>query len=192
MPADRLPVVVGVDGSEGSLNALRWAAAEAAAHHAPLLIVQVLDPRARRRAPYAQAAAWDVEGSDDTAAADGLIERHLLDTHAVESVRRVFEVGIPAEVLLKHALDARMLVLGYAEHRYSQGADPFHDGPALGAIARACIERCTCPVVLVPTPVWHSDAPTPQRAPATSSVKRTPVEGARTLYPRFRATPVSR
>ena len=192
MPADRLPVVVGVDGSEGSLNALRWAAAEAAAHHAPLLIVQVLDPRARRRAPYAQAAAWDAEGSDDTAAADGLIERHLLDTHAVESVRRVFEVGIPAEVLLEYAVDARMLVLGHVAHRYSRGADPFHDGPALGAIARACVAHACCPVVVVPASTQHAQAPTPQRVPAASSVARTPVEGARTLYPRFRATPVSR
>ena len=192
MFADRLPVVVGVDGSDGSLAALRWAAAEAVTLHAPLRVVQVLDPRARRRAPYAQAAAWDADATDTTAEADRLIERYLLDMHAVDCVRRVFEIGAPAEILLKHAADARMLVLGHAERRHDRDAEPCYEGPALGAVARACVAHSTCPVVVVPPSTRPTEVPGVRRAPAASTVEHAPVEGVRTLYPRFRATPVRR
>jgi len=191
MSADRLPVVVGVDGSDGSLTALRWAAAEAVALRAPLRVVHVLDPRARR-APYAQAAAWDADATDSTAEADRLIERYLLDMHAVDCVRRVFEIGAPAEILLKHAADARMLVLGHTERQRDPGAEPPREGPALGPIARACVAHSTCPVVVVPPSTQPAETPGVRSVPAASTVGHTPVEGARTLYPRFRATPVRR
>jgi nucleotide-binding universal stress UspA family protein len=38
------PVVVGVDGSESSEQAVRWAAREAARRKAPLRVVQAVDP----------------------------------------------------------------------------------------------------------------------------------------------------
>ena len=191
MSGDWFPIVVGVDGTDGSLAALRWAVCEAAAHRSPLRVVQVLDPRACRRAPYAQAVAWDADATDNTAAADRLIERYLLDMHAIDCVRRVFEVGNPAGVLLKHSADARMLVLAHAARPRRRPDEPFHDGPALGSIARACVAQASCPVVVVPSAAQGSEQ-SPRRVPAASSVAHTPVEGARTIYPRFRATPVRR
>src|SRR5581483_11299762 len=53
MRSGAAPIVVGLDGSEASMAALRWAAEEAAAHGAPLIAVHVIDPRAHRFAPYA-------------------------------------------------------------------------------------------------------------------------------------------
>jgi nucleotide-binding universal stress UspA family protein len=189
MSGDRLPVVVGVDGSDGALAALRWAAAEAVAHRVPLRVVQVLDPRARRLAPYARVVARDTDLADHTAEADRLIENHLLGVHADDCVRRVFEIGSPAEVLLKHAANARMLVLGHAVRRRGRDEEPFQDGPALGGVARACVAHATCPVVVVAIPPQRPDVPEPRRVPAASKVTHAPVEGARALYPRMRVSP---
>jgi nucleotide-binding universal stress UspA family protein len=189
MSGDRLPVVVGVDGSDGALAALRWAVAEAVAHRAPLRVVQVLDPRACRRAPYARVAARDTDLADYTAEADRLIEHHLLDAHADDCVRRVFEIGSPAEVLLKHAARARILVLGHVTRRRRRSGEPYQDGPALGGVARACVARSTCPVVIVAIPPQRADVPEPRRVPAASEMTRTPVASARALDPRTGGSP---
>lgn len=192
MLADRSPaIVVGVDGAEGSVAALSWAVTEAAVHGAPLRIVHVLDPRARR-APYARPHAEIVDLTDRTAVAEELIDRAVVQAHAPDGVRRVFEIGNPAEVLLRAAEGARMLVLGHTPRRPRRDGESHHDGPALGPTARACVTRATCPVVVVPVPQRLLDAIVLEQTPAAATEAPTPVEGARTLYPHYRATPVRR
>ena len=145
-PADRYPIVVGVDGSPASLAALRWAVRDAAAHAAPLWVVHVLDPR-ERRAPYARPATRDEEPTDAVAIAEELIERD-----APAPVRRIFEVGPPARMLLRHCTQARMLVLGHDHGHRRSDAMCAPELPALGPTARACMRGAPCPVIVVPLP----------------------------------------
>lgn len=177
------PIVVGVDNSAASLAALRWAAAEAAAHGVPLVALHVHDPRNRQRAAYAQFTVRDTDPNTQSAEIEDMIERGV--TSAVE---RVFEVGVPSEILVQHAAGARMLVLGYAEQHRRHDGEPFRYEPALGTVARACVARATCPVVVVPIPVQVSAPVDSERAPSRVSE---PV-GARALYPRVCATSVIR
>lgn len=188
MPRESAPVVVGVDGSEASLAALRWAAGEAAAHGAPLIAVHVLDPRERAFAPYATPDGPDADSRDGVASAE-----QLLCDNGIDDVRSVFEIGNPGQVLVRSTIGARMLVLGHADHHHRrEGAAP-HDGPALGTIARACVAHATCPVVVVPLPerlcVRRPAEPEPRRIPAAQCV---PPVGGRAIYPAFQRVPIGR
>ena len=184
-------VVVGVDGTEGSLAALQWAVAEAAAHRAPLCVVHVLDPRVGRRAPYARPRSEAAPLGAQTAEAADLLARAIVQTHAPADIRRVFEIGNPAEALIAAAQGARMLVLGHTPRRLRAPDEPYQ-GPALGSIARACVLHAGCPVVVVPAPERRQDSLVPQGSPTAATAVPEPVEGVRTLYPRYRATPVRR
>ncbi len=185
------PVVVGLDGSSASLAALHWAAAEAAAHGAPLVAVCVSDPRPRRIAPYAGVGNVQSDAADTIAA----VHRMIAES-GIESVRRVFEVGIPSQVLVRVSLGARMLVLGHADHhRYRDNEAPPHaHAAALGSIARACVARATCPVVIVPIPARRpareAVAPEPRRVPAAVT-QGTPVHGSRAIYPKLQPVPIA-
>jgi nucleotide-binding universal stress UspA family protein len=178
---DPAPIVVGVDGGAASLAALRWAAAEAAAHGVQLVALHVHDPRNRRRAAYVQAGSRDVDPDDRLDAIERLIESTL-----TASVERLFEVGVPSEVLVRRAAGARMLVLGQAEQHRRHDGEPFRHEPALGAVARACVARAVCPVVVVSIPAQSSVPagadPAPSRIPELA--------GSRAIYPRVRATSV--
>jgi nucleotide-binding universal stress UspA family protein len=180
---DPAPIVVGIDGSAASLAALRWAVAEAAAHGALIVALHVHDPRNSRRAASVQAADRDVDPDDRLDAIEQLIEGGLM-----APVERVFEVGVPSEILVRRAAGARMLVLGQAEQHRRHDGEPFRHEPALGPVARACVARAVCPVVVVSIPVERpapADAdPAPHRIPE--------LVGSRAIYPRVRATSVVR
>jgi len=172
------PIVVGFDGSAASLAALRWAADEAAAHGAPLVALHVHDPRNRQRAAYAQA----VDAGARAAEIEELIEHCL--TSPVSPVERFFEVGVPSEILVGRAAGARMLVLGHSEQHRRHDGEAFRHEPALGTVARACVARATCPVVVVPIPAQRSAS-----AEADSAPRQIPeLVGGRAIYPRVRAT----
>ncbi|HEU5426635.1 MAG TPA: universal stress protein [Actinocrinis sp.] len=174
------PIVVGLDGSSASLAALQWAAGEAAAHGAPLVAVYVSDPRSRRFAPYAAAEPAQPLVPDATDAV-----RQMLSESGIEGVRRVFEVGIPSQVLVRVAIGARMLVLGHADHHRQRDKEAPSRAPALGSIARACVARATCPVVIVPIPSRRlarvAVEPESRRVPIAQGA---PVIGGRTIYPK--------
>jgi nucleotide-binding universal stress UspA family protein len=107
------PVVVGLDGTEASAAALTWAVAEAAAHHAPLVVVHVLDPRCST-AVYSRTGA-DAPGEQDDAS---VRVKELIDRADVGPVEQVFEIGVPGRVLVRFTREARLLVLGHAaDHR---------------------------------------------------------------------------
>lgn len=134
--------VVGVDGSEGSARALRWAVQEA--HHRGGTVQAVM--------------AYDWAGSTEAALLAGLGpegERlHAEDVlaGAIAPVRLEFpRVPIATEVLLGNAAqklteaarDADQLVVG------SHGHGRLHHA-VLGSVSEACIRLATCPVVVIP------------------------------------------
>ena len=155
VPAVPVPaVVVGVDGTAASAAALSWAAAEAQAHQAPLTVVYVLDPRGRN-------AVYSPSGPEHRGVADETFRqiKELVEKTSVAAVEQVFEVGIPARVLVRVAGEARLLVIGHSIENHRPGIGEHQRGPELGSVARACVARAACPVVVVPLPLVTRPAP---------------------------------
>lgn len=142
-------IVVGVDGSEGSLEALRWATDEARLRGAKLVAVHAWS------APYAPAmpgigepAALPVDRTVVQQAADEALEASLREAgvppEGIELERAVVEDS-PAYALLDRAEDADLLVVGSRGHGRIAGA-------LLGSISQQVAQHAPCPVVIVRAP----------------------------------------
>jgi nucleotide-binding universal stress UspA family protein len=138
-------IVVGVDGSAESVAALRWACREASLRAAEVLAVLALESACHQVASYAVPAPRHPSGS--WGAARNVLRRSVTEAIGLYpgvSVRTEIAEGLAARVLLDHACDADMLVLG----RTSHGLDPYR---AAGPVIRACLRVSACPVVIVGT-----------------------------------------
>ena len=137
-------IVVGVDGSTASEQALRWACREARLRGAHVHAVRAWEPSGGHVASYAWPgrvpSQTDPSGSDIAAARDDL--RRLVESIHERGVVVDAEVveGLPARVLLDRANGADMLVLGTANHAAMRTAGP---------VIRACVNRAPCPVVVI-------------------------------------------
>jgi nucleotide-binding universal stress UspA family protein len=137
-------IVVGVDGSTASAEALRWACREARLRGAHVHVVQAWEPTDRHVASYAWPARVPVQTDPSdcgiTAARDDL--KRLVDSIDERGVVVNAEVveGLPARFLLDRANGADMLVLGTASHSAARTAGP---------VIRACVNRAPCPVVVI-------------------------------------------
>ena len=133
-PVER--VVVGVDGSPDSLQAVAWACGVARSHGAGLTAVIVAPPDARDdvgERPFVEAA---VAGLDATvAAASGL---GPLD------VERRTEVGDPRQVLQEASAASDLLVVGSRGHGRVAGA-------LLGSVSHHLVNHAACHVTVVPS-----------------------------------------
>lgn len=134
-------IVVGVDGSDASVNALRWALDEARLRSARVRVVlawsypQVSTYHEAKHvlgAPFAEEAAAILEQivGVTAAAAEG-----------VEIEKKVVE-GEAAPALIEAARNASMLVVG------SRGLGGF-SGLLLGSVSQQCAHHATCPLVIV-------------------------------------------
>lgn len=138
-------IVVGVDGSQASMAALRWAFEQAGALGADVVAVHAWEPAGRGMAPYAPASARPVPADERVRAAELLAAtvRQVLGPQVPGVVRAVLVEGPPARVLVQQATGALLLALGRTAHgQYGQ--------PAIGAVGRACLRNATVPVVAVP------------------------------------------
>ncbi|MFD4248424.1 universal stress protein [Amycolatopsis thermoflava] len=128
-------IVVGVDGSAGSAEALRWAITEAAPTGRDVVAVNV----------------WSYAGGGETAEAVRAAHRHALDelidrvhTGAPDvPVQREIVEGDPVRMLLSVSSDAEMLVLG--SHGYGRLSRAL-----LGSVGAQCLRHARCPVVIIP------------------------------------------
>lgn len=141
------PVVVGVDGSQSALHAVRWAAREAARRNAPLRLVhvchlapvrhprQISPPPEYHTALLDQGRHWLTEATHAArrAAPDGVV---IADQHD----------GVTSEVLVTESKTAQLVVLG------SRGLGGF-GSLLLGSVAVTVSAHAHCPVV-----VTHSAA----------------------------------
>ena len=133
--------MVGADGSSASLAALRWAVREAGLRGTALHVVRAWEDAAKRVAHYAS-HAYPPEHAEDLLDARQRLETEVTTAVGCASLVTVtveIAEGLAARVLLDHAEGAEMLVLG------SAGCAP--DG--IGPVARACLRRAPCPVVVV-------------------------------------------
>ena len=136
-------IVVGVDGSDGSRDALRWAFREARLRGTTLRVVHAWGmpyaPAATGYTPLPVAPLHDAAGKG----AQRLLDEELneIETGGVRIEPMLVE-GAPASVLLEAAKDADMVVVG------SRGGGGFVD-LLLGSVGQQVVHHATCPVVVV-------------------------------------------
>ncbi|MFE2889566.1 universal stress protein [Streptomyces sp. NPDC059272] len=142
---DSTGIVVGVDGSEPSKAALRWAAEQATALHTDLVAVHAWEPAANGHAPYAPAPAGRTRAQERERAAQVLAAtvREALGPGFGDAVLRIVVEGPAARVLLQQARGAMLLALGRKAHG-NFGL------PSVGPVGRECLRYATVPVVTVP------------------------------------------
>jgi nucleotide-binding universal stress UspA family protein len=140
-------IFVGVDGSTGSHRALEWAVREAGIRKAPLTVVTV------QQAVVGFFGTTVVYPGDDElteiARKTALTEtEEVLDQVADDSrpasVAVQAVLGVPAEELLKAAVDGDMIVVG------SRGAGGFKK-LLLGSVSSHAVHHGHCPVVVIPS-----------------------------------------
>jgi nucleotide-binding universal stress UspA family protein len=134
------PVVVGADGTECGLGAVRWAAQEAARRDAPLRILHAM-PAPRRRGRH------DPAPPEPPHVKRIVAQAYTVAKHTEPGVQSVAEVvpGDAAKVLLTAALEAQLVVVG----KSTTGAA---DEWVLAPVAVRVAARSPRPVVLVPRP----------------------------------------
>ncbi|MEY2765290.1 MAG: hypothetical protein RLZ40_529 [Actinomycetota bacterium] len=136
------PIVVGTDGSENSLSAVRWALREAALRGVPVDVIHswhftpMVDPMGIAIIPPTvemQAAAKNV--------LDGVMKKVEKDRGGV-IVNEIVAQGSPVSSLLSAAKNAEMLVVGRRGHGGFMGL-------LLGSVATQIVHHSPCPVVVV-------------------------------------------
>jgi nucleotide-binding universal stress UspA family protein len=135
-------IVVGVDGSEASIDAVRWAAGQAS------LTSSELEVLTSWHFPN-QFAEWVADEIDWDARARALLDDTLAAVHIKKDmhVTRSARPGHPAKVLTDASKTADLLVVG------SRGHDGFA-GMLLGSVSTHVAAHAHCPVVVV----RHRDA----------------------------------
>jgi nucleotide-binding universal stress UspA family protein len=147
-------VVVGVDGSEPSQQALRWGLFLAQATGATIdAVIAWMIPT------FAGAGVWPPEWNPEQDAADALhgTVTEVLGEHPPVPVREIVTEGGAAQVLLEASKGARVLVVG------SRGHGGFA-GLLLGSVSTACAEHAPGAVLVV-----HGETPPPPAGQAATS-----------------------
>jgi nucleotide-binding universal stress UspA family protein len=144
MGAELRKIVVGVDGSEASAAALRWAWDEAARAHADLEVVSAWTyPLGSEPFVLGGSSIVDQAVADATETVHRMVTE-VRDAHPGSGVA-VYEVplsGPPAAALLRRAETADLLVVG------SRGRGGFRT-LLLGSVSQQCATHAPCPVVVV-------------------------------------------
>ena len=133
-------IVVGVDGSPASCDALRWAADQARRTGASLQVVTTWE--------YPTSYGWvppyppDFDPAGDARRALEDTVADVLGDHPDLTVELVVREGHPAPVLVEAAKGASMLVVG------SRGHGGFA-GMLLGSVSEHCVRQAPCPVTVM-------------------------------------------
>jgi len=136
-------IVVGIDGSEDSRRALRWALQEGRLRQASVEVVHTW------QTPYVGVSRYMVPVFD--ADTYEKAARQVLDsvvdaedtTGLVAPVARIVASGVAAGVIVEQARGADLIVLG------SRGLGGFK-GLLLGSVSHQVVHHAPCPVVVVP------------------------------------------
>jgi nucleotide-binding universal stress UspA family protein len=137
-------VVVGVDGSEASRDALRWAIRYARMTGATVRAITVWHfPASFGWGPVPAVPEMDLE-ADARAALKETIEA-AADTGEPVTIQTEVVEGPPALMLLRAAAHADLLVVG------SRGHGAFA-GMLLGSVSEHCVHHATCPVMVIRHP----------------------------------------
>jgi nucleotide-binding universal stress UspA family protein len=135
-------IIVGVDGSDSSRAALRWAYDEAVHHGASLTVVMVWHAAlVPMMPPY---GSLPPEGYGDAPRENALAVLEELTSSLGDEVpvRTSVEQGNPAKVLIERSEEADLLVVG------SRGQGGFA-GMLLGSVSQHLVAHAECPVVVL-------------------------------------------
>ena len=131
-------IIVGVDGSPSSEEALRWAIGQARLTGQPVDAVMSWQIPAN----FAVGPLLDFDWEGEAAGAlEDAVEK-VVDSADADRVSLRTVKGHPAQVLLDAAADAALLVVG------SRGRGGF-TGMLLGSVSQHVVARAACPVVVV-------------------------------------------
>ena len=135
-PAER--IVVGVDGSPGSLDALKWAVGQGALTGAGVQAVIAWEfPPVSGVDPLTTHVDWPAKAQQTI---DAALES-IVDTYSTE-VSSVVIAGNPAQVLLDASVGAQVLVVGNSGHGGLTQTLP-------GSVREHVITHATCPVLVM-------------------------------------------
>lgn len=139
-------IVVGVDGSQGSQTALKWAMNQAVLTGATVEAITTWQNPARYAMAYS-GTYTSYEGGSYSAETEKVLNEIVAEvaghiSQPVPILPQVIE-GHPVEALLRAAAGADLLVVG------SRGHGTFA-GIVLGSVSQHCVQRAPCPVVVVP------------------------------------------
>ncbi len=136
-------VVVGVDGSESSLEALRWAARQASWMGLPLEVVTAWTfPEHPAPLGLVPEVPWPNELIAQARARLDQIVCDVVPEDQRRLVRAKVVRGAAAQVLLAEAQSAALLVVG------SRGRSAFEEF-LLGSVSERCVRHAQCPVVVI-------------------------------------------
>jgi nucleotide-binding universal stress UspA family protein len=135
-------IVVGVDGSPHSQNALDWAVNESALRHVPLTVLAVVP---------AAAAIWGITGqapaSEETHAAVKQAAEEMVDKSVARQGGQAVTVrtvdGVAADELIKASEGAELVIVG------ARGAGGFAT-LMMGSVSAQVARHSHCPVVVIP------------------------------------------
>jgi nucleotide-binding universal stress UspA family protein len=141
-------ILVGVDGSDHSRDAVRWAMQEAVLRQVPLTVMTVRPGAARPATMF----FWGLHVYAEDGHNEDLVRKAvqgLVDNVASEvggtrpEISVIVASGNPAEELVNAARDAEMLVVG------SRGTGGF-GRLVLGSVSSQVTHHAVCPVVVIP------------------------------------------
>ncbi len=141
----RRPIVAGVDGSESSLQAVSWAAREAALRNAPLtLVTTMFVPPGAHGMPVGVPASFFEEEELECKAR--LVRAEEVATRAVPGhtleIDTAFCMGAPSGELVERSKSALMVVVGANRHGII-------DRTVLGSVSAAVVTHAHAPVAVV-------------------------------------------
>lgn len=140
-PVREGPVIVGIDGSERSFNALRWAAAESRSRDADLDVVHAWRLSPMMTATPVMSVFPDLSALEEDGRA--ILDRALADPAlAGTRVHGHLAHDLPAHALLRRATGAGLLVAG------TRGLGRVA-GTLLGSVSRQLLHHAPCPVVVI-------------------------------------------
>ncbi len=136
-------VIVGVDGSDGSRHALRWAAAEANQWSVPLVAVWAWE-----FSPLIVATEAPTDIEELSKAVAQRLHTTLVDELGEEGADRVDPMVVedaPVRALLDTATPADLIVVGSRGYGSIKGA-------LLGSVSQQVVHYSPCPVTIVHLP----------------------------------------
>jgi nucleotide-binding universal stress UspA family protein len=135
-------IVVGVDGSESSRQALLWAVEQASLRGSTIDVIHTYEPSVQGLEGVSSATEAEKVVHGARNAAQALVDSMLAGLEDVEASGKAIESTNAAQTLVEHSKDAEMLVVS------SRGRGTFKS-LMLGSVSHQCAIHAECPVVII-------------------------------------------